>query len=98
MERNGQNGRSGREQYIEKRSITCPNPNRPGRTQRYEWMPGAMLPINVVAEILSLHERTVRRMCAEGKIPGALMVAHRWRVRGDDLHRWLQSLENRSAT
>lgn len=43
-------------------------------------MPAGWLSVAEVAGLLSRTPRTVRRMCEEGRLPGAVVVDGRWRV------------------
>ena len=48
-----------------------------------------IMTIEEVAQYLSLHELTVRRLAREGKIP-AFKIGRQWRVKKDLLDRWIE--------
>jgi len=48
-----------------------------------------IMTIAEVAEYLSLHELTVRRLAREGEIP-ALKLGRQWRVKRDLLDKWIE--------
>ncbi len=46
-----------------------------------------------VAAKLRIHERTVRRLMAEGKLPGTRIGARKWRVSADALKAYIEGGE-----
>jgi excisionase family DNA binding protein len=44
-----------------------------------------LVPPTVLADRVGVHERTIRRMCDRGEIPGAIRVGKKWRVPADAL-------------
>ena len=53
-----------------------------------------------VAVILKIERRTVLRWLKQGKLPGIMLesgIATQWRVDGDELDRYLESLKSKWA-
>lgn len=48
-----------------------------------------LLTTEEVAEILGMHEESVRRLCRQGKIP-CKKVLGRWKVDQSDLEKWIE--------
>jgi excisionase family DNA binding protein len=48
-----------------------------------------IMTVEEVAQYLSLHELTVRRLAREGEIP-AFKIGRQWRVKKDLLDRWIE--------
>jgi excisionase family DNA binding protein len=57
---------------------------------------GRLLKIEEVAEILRVHESTVRRLIASGEVP-AHRVGSQWRIRSDELDFYIDSTPRSAA-
>lgn len=53
-------------------------------------MANKLLTVKEVAEMLGMHEVTIRDKCREGEIP-AIKMGKYWRVKEDDLNKWLEN-------
>jgi len=52
------------------------------------------LNVNQVAEILGLHENTVRDYFQAARFPGAYKIGSDWRISESDLERWVACKKN----
>lgn len=46
-----------------------------------------------VAQQVQMHERTIRRACEDGEIPGATMRRGLWRIPADSVDQWMRDSE-----
>ena len=52
-----------------------------------------LLTTEEVAKILQIHNESVRRKCRDGGLP-CIKVGRHWRIREDDLNKWLKEQQN----
>lgn len=57
----------------------------------------SIMTVDEVAKYLRMHEMTIYRMAAEGRLP-AYKVGNRWRFKKDRIDEWLLSQENNRNT
>jgi excisionase family DNA binding protein len=73
--------------YNDIQSPETRNADRGGNNMRKDG--DHIMTIGEVAQYLSLHELTVRRLAREGEIP-AFKIGRQWRVKKDLLDRWIE--------
>lgn len=52
-----------------------------------------IMTVDEVAKYLRMHEMTIYRMAAEGRLP-AYKIGNRWRFKKERIDEWLRSQEN----